>query len=59
VKFTTGNYNTQLQAPIMVDKETRRGERAFTQGGRTFTLKVLGVQAATFSRDTVTLQLCW
>jgi hypothetical protein len=59
VKFTANNYNTQLQAPIVVDKETRRGERAFTQGGRTFTLKVLSVQAATFSRDTVTVQLCW
>ena len=59
LKFTTGNYNTVVEKPIVVDKETRRGERAFMQGGRRFTLKVLGVQAATFSRDTVTLQLCW
>jgi hypothetical protein len=59
LKVTGGNYNTIVAKPIVVDKDTRRGERSFTQGGRTFTLKVLGVQAATFSRDTVTLQLCW
>jgi|EndMetStandDraft_4_1072995.scaffolds.fasta_scaffold08140_2 hypothetical protein len=59
LKYTNGNYNTLVAPPIVVDKDTRRGERAFTQSGRTFVLKVLGVQAATFSRDTVTLQLCW
>jgi hypothetical protein len=58
-KYTGGNYNTVVEKPIVVDRDTRRGERAFRQGGRTFTLKILNVQAATFSRDTVTLQLCW
>jgi hypothetical protein len=57
--YTRGNYNTVVEKAIVVDKDTRRGERAFRQGGRTFTLKVLDVQAATFSRDTITLQLCW
>ena len=59
LKFTGGNYNTVVEKPIVVDDGTRRGQRAFTQGGRTFTLRVLDVQASTFTRDAVTIQLCW
>jgi hypothetical protein len=59
LKFTGGNYNTVVQKPIVVDTGRRQGQRAFTQDGRTFTLKVLDVQASTFTRDTITIQLCW
>ena len=59
VKFTGGNYNTMVDGPIVVSRGTRQGQRTVSRNGRAFTVKVLGVQAAAFSRDTVTIQLCW
>jgi hypothetical protein len=59
LKFTNGNYNTVVAKPIVVDAGRRQGQRTFTQDGRAYTLKVLDVQAATFTRDTITIQLCW
>jgi hypothetical protein len=59
LRFTRGNYNTVVAQPIVVDAGRRRGQGTFTQDGRTFTLKVLDVQIATFARDTITIELCW
>jgi hypothetical protein len=58
-KYTANNYNTQLHGPLTIAETQPRGQLAFEQDGRRFTLKVTGVQSATFSGDAVTLQLCW
>jgi hypothetical protein len=58
-KYTANNYNTVKQGPLAISSARPRGDLAFTQDGRTFTLKVSGVQPSTFDRDTVTVQLCW
>lgn len=58
-RYTANNYNTVTQGPLTITAQRPRGDLAFTQDGRTFTLKVTGVQPSTFGRDTITVQLCW
>ena len=58
-KYTARNYNTVTQGPLAITSARPRGELAFTQDARSFTLRVTGVQPSTFDRDTITVQLCW
>jgi hypothetical protein len=58
-KYTANNYNTQPQGPLRIVDTHPKGQLAFVQDDRRFTLKVTSVQPSTFNRDTITLQLCW
>ena len=58
-KYTANNYNTQPQGPLTIADTHPRGQLAFVQDDRRFTLKVTSVQPSTFDRDTITIQLCW
>jgi hypothetical protein len=58
-KYTANNYNTLRQGPLTLSSERPRGDLAFTQDDRRFTLKVTAIQPSTFGRDTITVQLCW
>ena len=58
-KYTANNYNTVKQGPLAISSARTRGELAFTQDGRAYTLKVARVQPSTLDRDTITVQLCW
>jgi hypothetical protein len=58
-KYTANNYNTVKQGPLAISSARPRGDLAFTQDGRAFTLRVKSVQPSTFDRDTITVELCW
>lgn len=58
-KYTANNYNTVKQGPLAISSGRPRGDLAFTQDGRTYTIKVTRVQPSTLERDTITVQLCW
>ena len=58
-KYTANNYNTQLQGPLRIVDTHPRGQLAFVQDDRRFTLKVTSVEPSSFDRDTITIQLCW
>jgi hypothetical protein len=57
-KLTSGNYNAQRFGPLVVPT-SGTGQLPFVQDGRQYTLRVLGVTASTFNRDTLTVQVCW
>jgi hypothetical protein len=57
-RLTGGNYNTRRFGPLLVPA-SGTGQLPFVQDGRQYVLRVLRVTAATFNRDTITVQLCW
>ena len=58
-KLTAGNYNAVVYGPLVINRDARKGQQAFKQDNRDFTLRVVGVEASTFRGDTISAQLCW